>query len=130
MCCNRWTWRWGAGTFHPATFLRALGPESWNAAYVQPSRRPTDGRHGENPNRLQHYYQFQVAMKPPRPTSRNCICSRWRRWGSIPWFTTSASWKTTGNPHPGAWGLGWEVAQRHGSHPVHFPAGGGLECYR
>ena len=54
----------GAGTFHPATFLRALGPENWNAAYVQPSRRPTDGRYGENPNRLQHYYQFQVVMKP------------------------------------------------------------------
>ena len=54
----------GAGTFHPATFLRALGPEPWNAAYVQPSRRPTDGRYGENPNRLQHYYQFQVIMKP------------------------------------------------------------------
>ena len=54
----------GAGTFHPATFLRAIGPESWNAAYVQPSRRPTDGRYGENPNRLQRYYQYQVAMKP------------------------------------------------------------------
>ncbi len=54
----------GAGTFHPATFLRALGPETWNAAYVQPSRRPTDGRYGENPNRLQRYYQYQVAMKP------------------------------------------------------------------
>ena len=54
----------GAGTFHPATFLRAVGPENWNAAYVQPSRRPTDGRYGENPNRLQHYYQFQVVMKP------------------------------------------------------------------
>lgn len=54
----------GAGTFHPATFLRALGPEPWNAAYVQPSRRPTDGRYGENPNRLQRYYQYQVAMKP------------------------------------------------------------------
>ena len=54
----------GAGTFHPATFLRALGPEPWNAAYVQPSRRPTDGRYGENPNRLQHYYQYQVVMKP------------------------------------------------------------------
>mgnify|MGYP003845682565 FL=1 len=54
----------GAGTFHPATFLRALGPENWNAAYVQPSRRPADGRYGENPNRLQHYYQFQVALKP------------------------------------------------------------------
>jgi glycyl-tRNA synthetase alpha chain len=54
----------GAGTFHPATFLRAIGPEGWNAAYVQPSRRPTDGRYGENPNRLQRYYQYQVAMKP------------------------------------------------------------------
>ena len=54
----------GAGTFHPATFLRAIGPETWNAAYVQPSRRPTDGRYGENPNRLQHYYQFQVVLKP------------------------------------------------------------------
>ncbi|NOT86260.1 MAG: glycine--tRNA ligase subunit alpha, partial [Methylococcaceae bacterium] len=54
----------GAGTFHPATFLRAIGPEPWNTAYVQPSRRPTDGRFGENPNRLQHYYQFQVALKP------------------------------------------------------------------
>ncbi len=53
----------GAGTFHPATFLRAIGPEPWNAAYVQPSRRPTDGRYGENPNRLQHYYQFQVVLK-------------------------------------------------------------------
>ena len=54
----------GAGTFHPATFLRSLGPEPWKAAYVQPSRRPTDGRYGENPNRLQHYYQFQVILKP------------------------------------------------------------------
>src|SRR6188768_3739769 len=54
----------GAGTFHPATFLRSIGPEPWNAAYVQPSRRPTDGRYGENPNRLQHYYQYQVSLKP------------------------------------------------------------------
>ena len=54
----------GAGTFHPATFLRAIGPETWNSAYVQPCRRPTDGRYGENPNRLQHYYQFQVVLKP------------------------------------------------------------------
>ena len=54
----------GAGTFHPATFLKAIGPETWNSAYVQPSRRPTDGRYGENPNRLQHYYQYQVVMKP------------------------------------------------------------------
>ena len=57
----------GAGTFHPATFLRSIGPESWRAAYVQPSRRPTDGRYGENPNRLQHYYQFQVILKPSPP---------------------------------------------------------------
>ena len=57
----------GAGTFHTATFLRSLGPEAWNAAYVQPSRRPTDGRYGNNPNRLQHYYQFQVVMKPNPP---------------------------------------------------------------
>src|SRR5271169_1920232 len=57
----------GAGTFHPSTFLRALGPEPWSAAYVQPSRRPTDGRYGENPNRLQHYYQYQVIMKPSPP---------------------------------------------------------------
>ena len=69
----------GAGTFHPATFLRALGPENWNAAYVQPSRRPADGRYGENPNRLQHYYQFQVVMKPsPRFSglvSRQPLCT-------------------------------------------------------
>ena len=57
----------GAGTFHPATFLRSLGPEPWNVAYVQPSRRPTDGRYGENPNRLQHYYQYQVILKPSPP---------------------------------------------------------------
>src|SRR5687767_9529249 len=57
----------GAGTFHPATFLRAIGPEPWRAAYVQPSRRPTDGRYGDNPNRLQHYYQFQILLKPSPP---------------------------------------------------------------
>jgi len=60
----------GAGTFHVATFLRSIGPEPWNCAYVQPSRRPTDGRYGQNPNRLQHYYQYQVALKPSRRTSR------------------------------------------------------------
>ena len=64
----------GAGTFHPATTLRSLGPETWKTAYVQPSRRPTDGRYGENPNRLQHYYQFQVILKPsPEDSVRNCI---------------------------------------------------------
>src|ERR1700716_3245942 len=62
----------GAGTFHPATFLRAIGPEPWRAAYVQPSRRPTDGRYGENPNRSQHYYQFQVTLKPS-PTNIQAI---------------------------------------------------------
>ena len=66
----------GAGTFNPSTFLRVIGPEPWKAAYVEPSRRPTDGRYGDNPNRLQHYFQFQVIMKPappPRPTLSSCI---------------------------------------------------------
>ena len=100
----------GAGTFHPATTLRALGPRTWNAAYVQPSRRPKDGRYGENPNRMQHYYQFQVIMKPSPPdildlylasldaigidTSRNDI-----RFVEDDWES----------PTLGAWGLGWEV---------------------
>ena len=75
----------GAGTFHPATTLRALGPEPWRAAYVQPSRRPTDGRYGENPNRLQHYYQFQVILKPSPREQPGALSRRaWRRWASAP----------------------------------------------
>ena len=74
----------GAGTFHPATVLRALGPDPWRAAYVQPCRRPTDGRYGENPNRLGHYYQYQVVLKPsPRRTSRTSISAAWPRSASI-----------------------------------------------
>jgi glycyl-tRNA synthetase alpha chain len=72
----------GAGTSHTATFLRAIGPEPWKAAYVQPSRRPKDGRYGENPNRLQHYYQYQVVLKPAPATSWSCTSARWRRWAS------------------------------------------------
>jgi len=83
----------GAGTFHPATFLRAIGPQAWNAAYVQPCRRPTDGRYGENPNRLQHYYQFQVILKPSR-----------KKLALIRWFTIFVLLKTTGN-RP-LWALG------------------------
>ncbi|MET4697321.1 glycyl-tRNA synthetase alpha chain [Constrictibacter sp. MBR-5] len=100
----------GAGTFHPATTLRALGPESWAAAYVQPSRRPTDGRYGENPNRLQHYYQFQVIMKPAPADILD------RYLGSLAAIGldhrdhdirfVEDDWES---PTLGAWGLGWEV---------------------
>ncbi len=100
----------GAGTFHPATTLRALGPKSWNAAYVQPSRRPTDGRYGENPNRLQHYYQYQVLLKPSPPSLQDLYL------GSLEAIGIDANlhdirfveddWES---PTLGAWGLGWEV---------------------
>jgi len=100
----------GAGTFHPATFLRVLGPEPWRAAYVEPSRRPTDGRYGENPNRLQHYYQYQVILKPsPRDVQELYL-------KSLESFGIQAldhdlrfvedDWES---PTLGAWGLGWEV---------------------
>jgi len=100
----------GAGTFHPATTLRALGPKSWNAAYVQPSRRPKDGRYGENPNRLQHYYQFQVIMKPSPPDILDLYLKSLDAIG----IDTSVNdirfveddWES---PTLGAWGLGWEV---------------------
>ncbi len=100
----------GAGTFHPATVLRALGPEPWNAAYVQPSRRPTDGRYGENPNRLQHYYQYQVAMKPAPKNIRQLYLGSLEKLG----ITSEDhdirfvedNWES---PTLGAWGLGWEV---------------------
>jgi len=81
----------GAGTFHPATFLRAIGPEPWSAAYVQPSRRPTDGRYGENPNRLQHYYQFQVVIKPSPPEIQDLYLESLRMLGIDPSSTTSGS---------------------------------------
>jgi len=100
----------GAGTFHPATFLRVLGPEPWNVAYMQPSRRPTDGRYGENPNRLQHYYQFQVVMKPSPIDIQDVYLESLRSLGIDPSFHdirfVEDDWES---PTLGAWGLGWEV---------------------
>lgn len=96
----------GAGTFHPSTFLRAIGPENWNSAYVQPSRRPTDGRYGENPNRLQHYYQFQVVLKPSPDAIQELYLGSLRMLVLIHWSTISALWKTTGSRPPwvpGVW---------------------------
>ena len=100
----------GAGTFNPATFLRSLGPEPWNVAYVEPSRRPTDGRYGENPNRLQHYYQYQVIMKPSRSNIQelylnSCEASASTRCEHDIRFVED-DWES---PTLGAWGLGWEV---------------------
>jgi len=100
----------GAGTFNPATFLRVLGPEPWNVAYVEPSRRPTDGRYGENPNRLQHYYQFQVIMKPSPHNILDLYLDSLRAFGIDPnkhdIRFVEDDWES---PTLGAWGLGWEV---------------------
>ena len=99
----------GAGTFHPATFLRALGPESWNAAYVQPSRRPKDGRYGENPNRLQHYYQYQVILKPNPANLQELYLGSLAAIGIDMALHdirfVEDDWES---PTLGAWGLGWE----------------------
>jgi glycyl-tRNA synthetase alpha chain len=99
----------GAGTFHPATTLRALGPKSWNAAYVQPSRRPKDGRYGENPNRLQHYYQYQVILKPSPPDLQDLYLRSLAAIGVDPLLHdvrfVEDDWES---PTLGAWGLGWE----------------------
>jgi glycyl-tRNA synthetase alpha chain len=100
----------GAGTFHPATLLRSLGPEPWKAAYVQPSRRPTDGRYGENPNRLQHYYQYQVVLKPSPKEVQDMYLESLRRFGlnlrEHDIRFVEDDWES---PTLGAWGLGWEV---------------------
>ncbi len=100
----------GAGTFHTATFLRAIGPEPWNAAYVQPSRRPKDGRYGENPNRLQHYYQYQVIMKPSPAAFQDLYLGSLQALGidlqSNDIRFVEDDWES---PTLGAWGLGWEV---------------------
>ncbi len=100
----------GAGTFHPATFLKVLGPDAWNTAYVQPSRRPTDGRYGENPNRLQHYFQFQVIMKPSPLDIQDIYLSSLVSLGIDPAYHdirfVEDDWES---PTLGAWGLGWEV---------------------
>ena len=102
--------RMGAGTFHPATTLRALGPEAWNAAYVQPSRRPTDGRYGENPNRLQHYYQYQVILKPNPENLQELYLESLGAIGidalAHDIRFVEDDWES---PTLGAWGLGWEV---------------------
>jgi glycyl-tRNA synthetase alpha chain len=100
----------GAGTLHPATTLRALGPKPWRAAYVQPSRRPKDGRYGDNPNRLQHYYQFQIILKPNPPDLQDLYLQSLSRIGIDPLLHdirfVEDDWE---NPTVGAWGLGWEV---------------------
>ncbi|MFZ9406699.1 MAG: glycine--tRNA ligase subunit alpha [Burkholderiaceae bacterium] len=100
----------GAGTFHTATFLRAIGPEPWRAAYVQPSRRPKDGRYGDNPNRLQHYYQYQVALKPSPPDIQEIYLESLKALGINPSRNdirfVEDDWES---PTLGAWGLGWEV---------------------
>ena len=100
----------GAGTFHTATFLRSIGPEPWRAAYVQPSRRPKDGRYGENPNRLQHYYQYQVVLKPSPPNILELYLDSLRTLGIDPQQNdirfVEDDWES---PTLGAWGLGWEV---------------------
>ena len=122
----------GAGTFHPATFLRAIGPETWNAAYVQPCRRPTDGRYGENPNRLQHYYQFQVVLKPSPDNIQELYLGSLAYLGIDPLVHdirfVEDNWES---PTLGAWGLGWEVWLNgmEVTQFTYFQQVGGLECY-
>ncbi len=121
----------GAGTFHPATTLRALGPQPWKAAYVQPSRRPKDGRYGENPNRLQHYYQFQVILKPSPENIQELYLESLRELG----IDTAKhdirfvedDWES---PTLGAWGLGWEVwcDGMEVTQFTYFQQVGGIEC--
>jgi len=121
----------GAGTFHPATFLRAIGPEPWAAAYVQPSRRPTDGRYGDNPNRLQHYYQYQVVMKPNPDDILDRYIGSLKALGVDPLVHdlrfVEDNWES---PTLGAWGLGWEVWLNgmEVTQFTYFQQAGGLEC--
>jgi len=121
----------GAGTFHPATFLRSIGPEPWNAAYVQPCRRPADGRYGENPNRLQHYYQYQVVMKPSPENIQELYLDSLAAVGIDPRVHdirfVEDNWES---PTLGAWGLGWEVWLNgmEITQFTYFQQTGGLEC--
>jgi glycyl-tRNA synthetase alpha chain len=121
----------GAGTFHTATFLRAIGPEPWKAAFVQPSRRPKDGRYGENPNRLQHYYQYQVVMKPSPPDLQDLYLGSLRALGVDPKVNdirfVEDDWES---PTLGAWGLGWEVWLNgmEVTQFTYFQQVGGLDC--
>jgi glycyl-tRNA synthetase alpha chain len=121
----------GAGTFHPATTLRALGPKPWKAAYVQPSRRPSDGRYGENPNRLQHYYQYQVILKPSPADSQELYLGSLKEIG-LDWRQhdirfVEDDWES---PTLGAWGLGWEVwcDGMEVTQYTYFQQVGGIEC--
>ena len=121
----------GAGTFHPATFLRSIGPEPWRAAYVQPSRRPTDGRYGDNPNRLQHYYQYQVVLKPSPDAIQELYLDSLRALGFDPLEHdirfVEDNWES---PTLGAWGLGWEVWLNgmEVTQFTYFQQVGGLDC--
>ena len=121
----------GAGTFHPATFIRSIGPEPWNTAYVQPSRRPTDGRFGENPMRLQHYYQFQVILKPSPDNIQDLYLDSLRYLGldllEHDVRFVEDNWES---PSLGAWGLGWEVWLNgmEVTQFTYFQQVGGLEC--
>ena len=121
----------GAGTFHPATFLRAVGPEPWSAAYVQPCRRPTDGRYGDNPFRLQHYYQYQVVIKPSPDNIQEMYLDSLRSLGIDPLVHdirfVEDNWES---PTLGAWGLGWEVWLNgmEVTQFTYFQQVGGLEC--
>tara|TARA_R110000822_G_scaffold106714_3_gene235067 strand:+ start:9383 stop:10330 length:948 start_codon:yes stop_codon:yes gene_type:complete len=122
----------GAGTFHTATFLRAIGPETWHAAYVQPSRRPSDGRYGENPNRLQHYYQFQVVLKPNPGDMQELYLDSLNHIGVDTKVHdvrfVEDNWES---PTLGAWGLGWEVWLNgmEVTQFTYFQQVGGVECY-
>ena len=121
----------GAGTFHPATFLRSLGPEPWSSAYLQPSRRPTDQRNGENPNRLQHYYQYQVVLKPSPLDIQDQYLDSLRALGIDPLVHdirfVEDNWES---PTLGAWGLGWEVWLNgmEVTQFTYFQQVGGLDC--
>ena len=121
----------GAGTFHTATFLRSIGPEPWKAAYVQPSRRPKDGRYGDNPNRLQHYYQYQVALKPSPPDIQDLYLESLQGLGINPQEHdirfVEDDWES---PTLGAWGLGWEVwlDGMEVTQFTYFQQVGGLDC--
>ena len=121
----------GAGTFHPATFLRSIGPEPWNTAYVQPSRRPTDGRYGDNPNRLQHYFQFQVSLKPSPLEIQSIYLESLEELGIDPLTHdirfVEDNWES---PTLGAWGLGWEVWLNgmEVTQFTYFQQVGGLDC--
>ncbi len=122
----------GAGTFHPATFLRAIGPEKWSAAYVQPCRRPTDGRYGQNPNRYQYYYQFQVVMKPSPKRFQELYLKSLEVLGIDPLVHdirfVEDNWES---PSLGAWGLGWEVWMdgMEITQFTYFQQVGGVACY-